>query len=131
MIVPMARVRILGTRASLPNVIRALQDTGVVHLVPQPAIRELTAFRLPALESRRRRQLVRILEDAEAALAGLGDSNGRIPRSAAPDCVRWARLAGRARRQLARLDCRAQTLEEERALLARYHGVFELSLIHI
>ena len=126
MIVPMARVRILGTRASLPNVIRALQDTGVVHLVPQPAIRELTAFRLPALESRRRRQLVRILEDAEAALAGLGDSNGRIPRSAAPDCVRWARLAGRARRQLARLDCRAQTLEEERALLARYHGVFEI-----
>lgn len=129
MIVPMARVRLLGARASLPDVIRALQDTGVLHIVPQPGLRELTAFHLPPFETRRRRQLLRILEDVEAALAGLGDGDARVPPAAAPstmDCARWARLAGRTRRRLASLDRRAQTLEEERALLARYHDVFEV-----
>ncbi|HEX2451795.1 MAG TPA: V-type ATPase 116kDa subunit family protein [Gemmatimonadales bacterium] len=129
MIVPMTRVRILGTRASLPDVIRALQDTGVLHVVPQPGLPELTAFHLPPSETRRRRQLLRILGDADAVLAGVGEADGRVPPPPVPstsDCARWARLAGRTRRRLASLDSKAQSLEEERALLARYHGVFEV-----
>jgi V/A-type H+-transporting ATPase subunit I len=129
MIVPMAKVRILGIRASLPDAIRAVQDTGVLHIVAPPGSSGVAAFRLPPLEARRRRQLVRILDDVDAVLAGFGqgDARGSSP-AAAPttECAGWARLATRLRRKLALLDQQAQTLEEERALLARYRGIFDV-----
>jgi V/A-type H+-transporting ATPase subunit I len=127
MIVPMAKVRILGTRTALPEVIQTLQDIGIVHVAPQPGLRDPTFSPVAPVEPRRRRQLLRILDDVEAALGRLANGERRPmpPRTpSTSDWARWARLAGRARRRLVGLDRRRQVLEEERAFLARYHGVF-------
>ena len=129
MIVPMARVRLLGPRGLLPELIRTLQDLGVLHVVAETnPLRELTPFQLPASEHHRRRQLLRVLDDIDAVVAALGEGDGKVPPAHATpaDCVRWARLARRTRRRLTALDHRAQSLEEERALLARYHGIFDV-----
>ena len=59
MIVPMARVRLLGPRGLLPEVIQTLQDLGILHVVAETnPLRELMPFQLPASEHHRRRQLL-------------------------------------------------------------------------
>jgi hypothetical protein len=81
---------------------------------------------LAPAESRRRRQLLRILEDIEAVLPESAPVPGAQPAATISDCARWARLARRARRGLARLDRRAAELEEELALVQRYQGFFSV-----
>ena len=126
MIVRMAKVRILGPRARLPETIRVVQDVGVLHLATPPERPRLHPLPLPPLEARRRRQLTRILEDIEGALKDLGYT--ALGTAAGPvsvkDLAGWARLADRVRQQTAKLSERAAALEEERALLSRYGGFF-------
>jgi V/A-type H+-transporting ATPase subunit I len=123
----MARLRVLGPRATLPEVLRVIQDVGVLHLAAAPEDRSVAAAALAPADTRRRRQLLRILDDADAVLdAGDGGTPSRplaVPASVA-DLARWARLARRTRRRLAGLTSRVSGLEEERALLARYQGFF-------
>ena len=122
MIVPMVRVRIMGPRGVLSPVLATVQDVGVLHCAQAPEGGALHANALTPAEARRRRQLLRILDDSEAVLA-------EIPEAAAatggdPECPRWARLARRTRRELARLSDRLARLQEEQALLVRYQGFF-------
>ena len=123
MIVPMTRVRIMGPRARLSDVLATVQDVGVLHLTPAPECGALQPSVLAPADTRRRRQLSRILEDVDAVL---GDTPGPPPAGTPgePECARWARLARRTRRALARLDDRTARLREEQAMLLRFEGFF-------
>ncbi|MBX6363833.1 MAG: ATPase [Gemmatimonadetes bacterium] len=130
MILRMAKVRILGPREMLPEVLRALQDVGVVHLAGRPpaaAVRELS---LSPREERLVRQLRRVLSDVEAGLRVLPRVEGGSARVAPPapcssaDLVRWARLARRVRTGAEALVRRIAALDEERAFLHRYSRFF-------
>ena len=124
MIYPMVRVRVMGPRGRLPEVLGVVQDVGVLHLAAAPERGPLRSSVLTASDSRRRRQLLRILEDIDAVLEGSPYPAPAGAVATMPECARWARLARRVRRTRARLDDRAATLEEEQALLQRYQGFF-------
>jgi hypothetical protein len=124
MIVPMVRVRVMGPRALLTPVLAAVQDVGVLHCAPPPEGGPLRGNLLAPAEARRRRQLLRLLDDVETVLAETPEAElggGVMP---APECPRWARRARRVRRSLAGLADRLAKLQEEQALLARYQGFF-------
>jgi V/A-type H+-transporting ATPase subunit I len=124
MIFPMVRVRVMGPRQRLSEALAIIQDAGVLHLAPPPEGGVLRFNTLTPSEARRRRQLLRILEDVEAVVSsGSAGSASRLG-TGSPNCVRWARVARRVRRHLGRLDDRAAELEEEQALLRRYEGFF-------
>ncbi|HEY7028181.1 MAG TPA: V-type ATPase 116kDa subunit family protein [Gemmatimonadales bacterium] len=126
MIVRMAKVRVLGPRARLPDTIRVVQDVGVLHLATPPEGPLLLHFPLPPSEARRRVQLNRILEDIERTLSKLESpgTSGPTVTVSTKDLANWARLANRIRRKVDGLEERTTALEEERALLARYGGFF-------
>ena len=124
MIYPMVHVRVMGPRARLGEALAVIQDVGLLHLAAAPEAGPLRFNTLTAAESRRRRQLLRILEDIDAILEGPVQpaSTGGAP--ATPECPRWARLARRVRRTPTLLNNRAAALEEEQALLIKYQGFF-------
>ena len=129
MIIDMSKVRILGPRERLPDVLRALQDLGILHLAAPTAGQPLTALQLSPEQERERRHLLAALEDVERAMAelGLAAGSGAAPRGSSPtkpDFARWARLAWRARRAAERLKGQAAGLEEERALILKYQHFF-------
>ncbi|HET9039446.1 MAG TPA: V-type ATPase 116kDa subunit family protein [Gemmatimonadales bacterium] len=124
MIYPMVRIRLMGPRARLGEVLAVIQDVGLLHLAAAPEGGPLHPSPLTPVESRRRRQLMRILEDADAVLEGSSPPAAPAGAAGTSDLARWARLARRVRRSLGRLGDRAATLEEEQALLQRYQGFF-------
>jgi V/A-type H+/Na+-transporting ATPase subunit I len=124
MIVPMVRVRVMGPRALLTPVLAAVQDVGVLHCAPPPEGGPLRGNFLAPAEARRRRQLLRLLDDAETVLAETPEAEAPGGPPPVIECARWARLARRVRRSLARLAGRLAALQEEQALLARYQGFF-------
>jgi V/A-type H+-transporting ATPase subunit I len=118
MIIPMARIRILGPRDRLEDVLLALQDEGSVHLI---AARPTGPFR-PVEPTDRE------LRHARHFRALLHELEGVIPASASAETARageppafpvWARQSNRLRRQLDRLEARRCDLEEERTRVAR------------
>jgi V/A-type H+-transporting ATPase subunit I len=124
MIYPMVRVRLMGPRARLGEVLAVVQDVGLLHLAAAPEGGPLHPSPLTPVESRRRRQLMRILEDADAVLEGSSPSAAPAGAAGTSDLARWARLARRVRRSLGGLGDQAAALEEEQALLQRYQGFF-------
>ncbi|HEY9508194.1 MAG TPA: V-type ATPase 116kDa subunit family protein [Gemmatimonadales bacterium] len=120
----MARVRVMGPRARLADVLAAVQDVGVLHLTAPPEYPSLHRSGLDPEQARRREQLTRMLDDIDAVLGET--SEGPITGSDGPDCARWARLARRTRRALARLDERTTALHEEHVLLLRFQGFFDV-----
>jgi len=127
----MTRVRLLGPRDTLPGVLRSLQDLGVLHLAEPTAaapLAPLAPLQLTSRQGRERRHLRAALEDIEAALERLRPflaPPAALRQPALPaDFARWARLAGRVRRDLDRLEARTATLEEERALIQKYRHFF-------
>lgn len=127
MIIRMTKVRLLGPRDRLPEVVRVVQDVGVLHLATPGDRPLLRPTDLTDRDRRRRRQLGRLLDDTEAAMAGLQVADTTAPPRPAPtlaDYARWARLADRLRRAGARLGARAAALAEERALIAKYRAFF-------
>jgi V/A-type H+-transporting ATPase subunit I len=120
----MVRVRVMGPRPRLPEALAVIQDEGVLHLAAPPSGGHLLFNTLTPVESRRRRQLARILDDVEAVVQGVPTPPAPDNGAASPDCVRWAREARRVRRALARLDRATADLQEELALLQRYQGFF-------
>jgi V/A-type H+-transporting ATPase subunit I len=130
-IIEMAKVRVLGPRDRLPEVLAVLQDLGLLHLAAPARAGPLAPLELSPAQERERRHLRRALEDVAYALAELGLAGGPappappapLPRRGA-DLTRWARLAGRVRRQLERLKARAAALDEERALILKYQHFF-------
>jgi V/A-type H+-transporting ATPase subunit I len=122
----MVRVRVMGPRERLADALTVIQDAGMLHLASPPEAGPLKLNALAPSENRRRRQLLRILDDIEAVLPDSTSQPGPQPAATVSDCARWARLARRVRRRLARTDRRAADLEEELALLRRYQGFFSV-----
>jgi len=129
-IIEMSKVRILGPRDRLSDVLRTLQDLSLLHLAaPAAAVGEpLDRVRLAPAQERESRHLRTILGDIDAALAELrpsGAVSGRgVPRAAPADLVRWARLAWRVRREAERARLQLAALAEEKALILKYQQFF-------
>jgi len=125
MIIPMAKVRLIGPRSRLPEALAALQDIGLLHLADASHGEPVDALPLTAREQRLQRQLTRILEDTDAALAAMHAAGRRAPAAhAAPDLPAIARRARRARRAAEAIAARAAGLAEERALILKYRDFF-------
>ncbi len=123
MIVPMARVRVLGPRQWFDVALRAVEDLGKLQRTElNRRAGELEPARLDARDTRRRRQLQRILADVDAALRLLGPPTAwpGPDKPGAAEFARWARLAPRTHRETKALSDCATALDEERALLKRY-----------
>jgi len=125
-IIPMSRIRVLGPRGRLDAVLGAIQDTGLVHLA-EPKLGELLQpVSLSERESRQARYLRAMVREVDDLSLGARPGSAVSPGapeagpSEHPEFARWARTAGRARRELARLDRRTEALERERAELARF-----------
>jgi V/A-type H+-transporting ATPase subunit I len=129
MILPMVKIRIIGPRDRLPDVLLCLQRCGVLHLTPPVAASSVTPSRLSVREERERRYLLTAMDDLDAALEQLRPALPPGPRAAAPDTgraelPRWVRLARRVRRATDRLRARSVAIDEERALILKYQGFF-------
>jgi V/A-type H+/Na+-transporting ATPase subunit I len=130
MIIAMAKVRILGPRDRLPDVLRSLQDLGILHLTPPAPTLPLTHAELSRTQQRERRHLLAAIEDVHAALVELAPylpappRPGPVPEAGAGEFARWARLAFRVRRTADALKARSTALDEERALILKYQGFF-------
>jgi len=125
----MVRLRILGPRERLPDVIEVLQDLGAVHLAePATAIPGIEAVDLTAMQRREQRRLREAVANVEQALTALGIRGAGAPRRLGAvtrsDLARWVLLAWRARRQTDRLAAREAALQEERALILKYQQFF-------
>jgi V/A-type H+-transporting ATPase subunit I len=130
MILTMAKVRILGPRDRLPDVLRSLQTLSVLHLTPPTAAAPLAPAQLSSRQDRERRYLLAGMDDVDAALGELKPSlaapgrPGPAAKVATADLARWVRLARRVRRSTDRLKARATALDEERALILKYQEFF-------
>ena len=72
MIIPMAKVRLLGPRDQLDTVLQVVQDFGQLHLGDVMPREGVLGAQLPPRAQRHRAQLTRALSDAGEALRLLG-----------------------------------------------------------
>ncbi|HEX7545720.1 MAG TPA: hypothetical protein VF368_03265, partial [Gemmatimonadaceae bacterium] len=134
MIIPMAKVRILGPREQLDPTLRALQDLGQLQLAESPTPLGVQAARLDERNERRRRQLTSVLADVDGALHDLEIPVSATPQAPQPqpafavDFARWARLASTTRGAAGKLRAKETALSDERALIARYRDFLEAVL---
>ena len=130
MIVPMAKVRILGPRALLDETLRAIQNFGLVQISETPPLPGLTALDLDLRGRRRRRHLVRLVEDTQACLdafsANLAEPAFVAGETAVSQLAAWARLARRLRRRITRIASDELRLTDERALIQRYRDLLDV-----
>ncbi|HVX89173.1 MAG TPA: V-type ATPase 116kDa subunit family protein, partial [Gemmatimonadales bacterium] len=128
MILPMTRVRILGPRPRLDEVLGVLQDLGSLHLAPPTAAGPVTPVELDPHRVRTMGHLREALADTEVALAGMGlppaPAGRTVPIPSTADLARWARLAAHTRRDVDRLAARGTALADERALILKYQPFF-------
>ena len=122
MIIPMTKVRVFGPRERLDDAVSAIQDLGLVHLGDASQVPGLAPPLPDARLSRRRRFVVRTLEDADDAVRLLGIAARNEPSldADAAQIATWGRFARRVVREARALAEQAQLLEEERRLLERY-----------
>ncbi len=128
MIVRMAKIRVVGARERLAETLRVLQDFGLLHLAESTPHEPLAPMALSPRDLRRRRQLVRLVDDIQFSLEALGFHQEMAP-AAAPaevsDLARWARRALRVRGRVAELLASQVRLREERALIQRYRELLD------
>jgi V/A-type H+-transporting ATPase subunit I len=124
MILPMARVRVLGPRNKFEPALDALQDVGMLHLVTPSPVASLRPVRLSSREERLEGRLGRIRADLDTVLQHLGEPVVSRPASTEPatatQLARWSRRGDRLRRELSQLDAEWRRLEEHRGELVRY-----------
>ncbi|MDX1647333.1 MAG: V-type ATPase 116kDa subunit family protein [Longimicrobiales bacterium] len=125
MIVPMARVRILGPRELLPATLPVLQDFGRLHVVEPRTGPELRPLQQSASTRKHEDQLRRARTEVSRALEALGISHGAGDRAASRELSRetvaaWLRTAREVARRAEALNERRSALAEEQALLRRY-----------
>lgn len=132
MIIAMSKLRLLGPRERQSDVLRVLQDLSVLHLA-SPGTTEgrpvpLARAHLAEREEREHRQLLRVVADIDAAMQELELSiavPSPAPARATPgETARWARLAGRVRREAEQLRLLLIALDEEHALIRKYQQFF-------
>jgi V/A-type H+-transporting ATPase subunit I len=132
MIIAMSKLRLLGPRERQTEVLRVLQDLSVLHLASPGTLGErpvpLTRAHLAGREEREHRQLLRVVADIDAATRELELPMPASPPAAARatpvELARWARLAGRVRREAERLRLQLVGLDEEQALIRKYQQFF-------
>jgi V/A-type H+-transporting ATPase subunit I len=129
MIITMSKMRLMGPRERLPDVLHTLQDLGILHLAAPTATQPVVPLALSPAQERERRHLRDALDDVDWTLTELGIARGPGPtaRPVAPtigDVARWARLGRRVRRAVEKLKSQAVALEEERALILKYQHFF-------
>lgn len=128
MIVEMEKIRIFGPARDHTEVLRTLQDLGLLHVV-RPSVPLIAPIEPGPTLVRERRCLERALEDIAFALRQLGPvAVPSFPAAAVErrDLLQGMRLARRARRAVEHLQARAVALEEERALIEKYQGFFSI-----
>jgi len=125
MIIAMSKLRILGPRERLPDVLRSLQDLSLLHLAAPQVTPDAQLGRaaLNTSQEREHRHLQQVLGDIDAAMSELHLRTSPAAASQA-DFVRWARLAWRVRREAERLRLQIVALEEEKALILKYQQFF-------
>jgi V/A-type H+-transporting ATPase subunit I len=127
-ILEMSKVRILGPRQRLDGVLRTLQDLSLLHLSAPETPAPIEHVQLDAGQQRELGHLKAALADVDQALDALDAATGTPASGPAEpsttDFARWARLAGRVRRDTERLKTRSAELEEERALILKYQHFF-------
>src|SRR5512145_2668663 len=97
----MARMRIMGPRGALNDVLEVLQDAELVHLAEPTTGELLQRLTMSEQEERQARHLRRLVQDVEALPLGSSPPTVGAPsRTSPPDFARWARAAGRARQEL-------------------------------
>jgi V/A-type H+-transporting ATPase subunit I len=119
MILPMSRIRVLGPRDSLEDVLATLQDEGTVHLVAARTLGPLRAPEPDLRTTRRTQHLRRLLEDLEAVVPTAPRGMVVAAPVADADLPRAARQARRIRRGLDRLARCRQDLERQRGEVTR------------
>lgn len=128
MILAMSRVRILGPRSRVDEVLAAILDLGILHLGTPATMAPLGPVQLSRDQERLCRHLNGILADIDQALAALdADAGSAAPTPARPtdaDFAAWARRARQVRRMTERLAVRIAELQEERALILKYQHFF-------
>ena len=130
MIVPMAKVRILGPRARLGETLRAIQSFGLVQIAEAPAMPGLTPLDLDQRDRRRQKHMKRLVEDAQASLDALAVKQGEVAfapsETPVSQLAQWARLARRVRRSTMRIAIEELRLSDERALIQRYRELLDV-----
>lgn len=125
MIIPMAKVRLLGARTRLSEVLAALQGLGVLHFGDAAATGSLQPLALTDRQQRRHRQLERILDDTDSALASFGSLSRRTAIGSGAEALpAIACRARRARLATERIAARSAALAEEKALILKYRDFF-------
>ena len=122
MIIPMAKVRVLGPKDRFDAALGAVQDFGQLQLAEAPDRAGVATARLEPDTERRRGQLTRVLEEVNEAMRLLDVTGTTTVTSTASvdDFAHWARLANRTARDARALRQRETALGEERALITRY-----------
>jgi V/A-type H+-transporting ATPase subunit I len=128
MILPMAKVRILGPRSLLPTLLPVLQDFGKLHVTPPPETGGVTLVESAPAGERRERHRQRVLHAVRRALQELHapepEQVGVIPALDRPTLARWSRRARRIATEARSLRERRADLDEEQALLTRYRQLY-------
>ena len=129
MIVPMAKVRVLGPRALLRETLQAIQNFGMVQITEAPHVPGLTPLDLDIRDERRRKQMLRLADDTQHCVEALPVNPvdvGIATDTPAQALARWARLARRVRRTLSRIAADENRLVDERALIQRYRELLDV-----
>jgi len=122
-ILPMARVRILGPAKLLEPTLATLQDLELLHLAAPHEVPGLRPALVAGRAEREARQYERLAAELDAlAAAGIARIAPAAQPADRPAAARWARLARRVRRQVASLDAERASLEQGRSELARYEA---------
>src|SRR5664279_298176 len=110
MILAMSKVRIFGPRPRLDEVLGTLQDLSLLHISTPDSSAPLERVHLSADQERDRTHLLSALSDVEESLEALGASLGTVPTGGGLPVIsgfaRWARLAGKIRRETRQLTTR-------------------------
>jgi len=124
LILNMSRIRILGPTEQLQQVLRRVQDLGLVHLIESQESGSLKLLGLTPQQARHVRRVRKVAEDVYAAIALLGEEPHAGSTTNDLTLARAALIAGRSRRHLEALEARRHDLEEERALILKFKPFF-------
>jgi len=124
LILNMSRIRILGPTEQLQQVLRRVQDLGLVHLIEPQESGSLKLLGLTPQQARHVRRVRKVAEDVYAAIALLGEEPHAGSTTNDLTLARAALIAGRSRRHLEALEARRHDLEEERALILKFKPFF-------
>jgi len=121
----MAKVRIMGPRKRLPQVLVALQRLALLHLAEPPLADAMNRGALGPVEEMRREQLLKRLSELEGTIGGLGLEATAAEEPMSGSVAPLAYLP-RLHRLVELLGERSDELQRERRSIQHYRGLFEV-----